>query len=140
MSMNEKTRKLIEDERAKHDGRYYEAGVWCALNWVLEEADEAAKNDKTDALSVVCKHKELILGDLQKAKDESKRNMEMIAWRPKHSKGIQESTICGRDSTKAQFCSGVLDGLERAIEILKEAGEWKTEMDTISCCASSRRA
>ena len=119
--MLKKARELIEDEMVKHEGRYHDAGVWCALNWVLEEADMAAKREATDTLSAVAKEKSFAVKELGKAKEELRgRKVERVG---RTAEGhLYTRPLPVPDGAKATFYAGVLEGLDIAIEILKEAG------------------
>ena len=121
--MLKKARELIEDERAKHEGRYHDAGVWCALNWVLEEADRVAEREVTNTLSAVVKEKSFVIEELGKAKEECRHVREKqlgINFAIEDKVFMVDVDAYGKDSTKATFYTGVLEGLDIAIEILKE--------------------
>ena len=122
--MDIKTRHLLEDERARHDGRYYDAGLWLGLNWVLEEAQAEAERANVPVLDAVGSKKEAVLEDFKKAK-------EALASRKEKRIGINfcteekvfmfETNAWPADDGKASILAGELEGLEKAIEILKEA-------------------
>ncbi len=120
--MDSKVRELLEDEMARYDGRYYDAGVWCGLNWVVEEAEKAAKMERTDELSAVGKQKKFVLEELDKAEKECRHVKEKhIGIGRDRAEMYEVDAYRQKASTKLQFYSGVLEGLEKAIDILKEA-------------------
>ena len=117
--MDKRARELIEDERARHEGRYHDAGVWCALNWVLEEADKAAKRESTDTLSAVAKEKSFVAKELGKEKEELRgRKFERVGRTAEGN--LYTQNLPAPDGAKATFYTGVLEGLDIAIGILKE--------------------
>lgn len=114
--MNKKVIELLEDERARHEGRYYDAGVWLGLNWVLEEA----KREDTKLLDVVGARKEVVLEDLQKARKMINNKKEP---RYGYSKGEffrHEVNTYPADGALESLLAGELEGLEKALELLKK--------------------
>lgn len=125
--MLKKAMELIGDERAKHEGRYYDAGVWLGLNWVIEEAQVEAERTNVSVLDVVGCKKEVVLEDLKKAKKKLRERKEKhigINLATEDMVFMVEGNAWPADDGKASILAGELEGLEKAIEILKEAPKW----------------
>ena len=122
--MDKRARELIEDERARREGRYYDAGVWLGLDWALEEAQEEADRAGVSALDAVVRRKEAVLEDWKKAKERLRERKERhigVNLATEDKVFMVETNAWPADDGKASILAGELEGLMRAIEILKEA-------------------
>ena len=118
--MLEKAMELIENERARHEGRYHDAGMWFGLNWVLEEAQADAERTNVAVLDAVGLKKASVIEDLRKAKEELRGRKVGRVGRTAEG-NLYTQPLPAPDGAKASFLAGELEGLEKAIEILKEA-------------------
>lgn len=117
--MDKKLVELLEDERARHEGRYYDAGAWFALNWVLEDAEEEAVKNNASLLDIVSFNKRLVIGDLKEAKAALNNKKVERVGKTRDGNLATYPTIAA-DGAKASFLAGEIEGLEKAVEIMKE--------------------
>lgn len=94
--MDKKLVELLMNEQAKHEGSYHDAGVWLGLNWVLEEAPrEAGRMGIYETTRIKKRY-------VIEAYEEAKRK-----------RG-------DRSDTCLSLYTGEIEGLEKAIEIMKK--------------------
>ena len=123
--MDKKLVELLEDERVRHEGRYYDAGLWLGLNWVLEEAEGEAESKGISVLDAVCARKEVALEDFKKAKEALANRKEKrfgVNFVTEEKVFMVETNAWPADDARTSLLAGELEGLEKAIEMLKEAG------------------
>ena len=119
--MEKKIVELLEDERARYEGRYYDAGVWMGLNWTLEEAEKEAESKGVSVLEAVSARKDAVFEDMKKAKEALNDKKVYRIGKTKDNAAFSVYSMIAADGAKASLLAGELEGLEKAIEILKEA-------------------